>query len=438
MANYKKFIYVSNCGGTVDGKAYSTEAEKFAYILTQANSVSGKWYKSIIFREATNEIICRGTSYGLSVADAARITNLETAVEALEAATAKIKTGDKIISLDADNAIQSTLSLGYDSTTKKLQLKGIGDAVVADLDATAFVKDGIVESASLVEVAEEGVSVEVPYIKIVFNTDSGKEPVRFSVKKLVDIYNAANIKLTSAYEAKGTYTPANIKAEASMDEVVAELVAGVAEAKANAGVTSVGGKSGAITLKGGLTENGTINLAISDGGEISASINGLKSAAYSEASAFATATQGATADSAIQSLTIAGKTLTKESNAITAAEILSALDLSAYVAKADTLSASDETGYVKVVLGGTKGAPTVTVTTQTQILEGASDTKNGLALASDVKKTIETKESAINDTLDEHDARITAIEEDTTEADAIEALEARVAQLEDDLDWVEC
>ena len=78
MANYRKFIYASNSGGTLDGTAYATEAEKWAYIVTQASTANGKWYKTIIFREATNEIYNRGKAYGLSSADASRISALET------------------------------------------------------------------------------------------------------------------------------------------------------------------------------------------------------------------------------------------------------------------------------------------------------------------------------------------------------------------------
>lgn len=77
MANYRKFIYVTNSGGTLDGKVFATEADKWAYIVTQASAPNGKWYKSIIFREATDGIYNRGKVYGLSVSDASRISALE-------------------------------------------------------------------------------------------------------------------------------------------------------------------------------------------------------------------------------------------------------------------------------------------------------------------------------------------------------------------------
>lgn len=226
MENYKKFLYISG----------NTEGQKLADIKAAGKlAVNGDYYKTIVFAAETNEIYNRGKVYGLSVADAQRITDLETAVEALQTAQVKVLEGEKVISLASDNvSLQSTLSLDYNSESKKIQLKGIGDAVVADLDATAFIKDSMVSSAELVETAEEDITVEVPYIKIVFNTDEAgdqKDTIRFSVKSLVDVYNAANINLTSAYAAKESYTPANITSGASMDDVIAELVASDSEIK---------------------------------------------------------------------------------------------------------------------------------------------------------------------------------------------------------------
>ena len=72
MANVKKFVYVST-------------AEKWAANENHIIPESGKWYKSIVFRADNNTIYNRGKAYGLSAADAQRITDLETAKAALEA-----------------------------------------------------------------------------------------------------------------------------------------------------------------------------------------------------------------------------------------------------------------------------------------------------------------------------------------------------------------
>lgn len=57
-----------------------------------------------------------------------------------------------------------------------------------------------------------------------------------------------------------------------LDNITAEKVAAWDGAVSAAGVSSVGGKAGALTLKSGSTKLGDVNLSISDGGEISAAI----------------------------------------------------------------------------------------------------------------------------------------------------------------------
>ena len=57
-----------------------------------------------------------------------------------------------------------------------------------------------------------------------------------------------------------------------LDGITADKVAAWDGAVSAAGVSSVGGKAGALTLKGGSATLGDVNLSISDGGEISAAI----------------------------------------------------------------------------------------------------------------------------------------------------------------------
>ena len=66
----------------------------------------------------------------------------------------------------------------YDSSTKRINFKH-GNNILAFIDATAFIKDGMVESV----VIEDG------YVVITFNTDSGKEAIRIDI---TDIFDPAN------------------------------------------------------------------------------------------------------------------------------------------------------------------------------------------------------------------------------------------------------
>ena len=60
----------------------------------------------------------------------------------------KINSGDNVLSQDT-NGLSTTLSIAYDSSTRKLQLKGKGGNVISDIDATAFVKDGMLNDTAV-------------------------------------------------------------------------------------------------------------------------------------------------------------------------------------------------------------------------------------------------------------------------------------------------
>ena len=74
-------------------------------------------------------------------------------------------------------------SAEYDTTTKRINLKH-GQMVVSYVDATAFIKDGMVE----------GVEVSGGNLVITFNTDAGKEPISIP---LTDIFDPANYYTTA-------------------------------------------------------------------------------------------------------------------------------------------------------------------------------------------------------------------------------------------------
>lgn len=101
------------------------------------------------------------------------------------------------------------------------------------------------------------------------------------------VLGGADVKLTSY--AKGSSTAA-IAATDTVNAAIAKLENRVvaAQTAGDGGVQSVGGKTGAITVRGSQTANGTVNLAMSNN-ELQASIVGLKSAAFTESSAYAAA-----------------------------------------------------------------------------------------------------------------------------------------------------
>lgn len=73
---------------------------------------------------------------------------------------------------------------------------------------------------------------------------------------------------------------------------------------ATSGVQSFGGQTGAITVDTANTTNGQVKFSMSSE-QLKGTVNGLKSAAYTESSAYATSAQGTKADSALQQANIA-------------------------------------------------------------------------------------------------------------------------------------
>ena len=74
-----------------------------------------------------------------------------------------------------------------DDGKEYLVLTGINGAKVADIDATRFLKDGMINDVKL---TTEGKN---KYLVITFNTDSGKtEPIKLDVSSLIDVYTAGD------------------------------------------------------------------------------------------------------------------------------------------------------------------------------------------------------------------------------------------------------
>ena len=123
-----------------------------------------------------------------------------------------------------------------------------------------------------------------------------------------------------------------------------EAMDGRITSAAASSVQSFGGQTGAITVDTANTTNGQVKFSMSSK-QLKGTVNGLKSAAYTESSAYATSAQGTKADSAIQVVN----------------------------------------GTASNYIATSKSETTVTVTSMLQAVASASSSAKGLAEASDVK-----------------------------------------------------
>lgn len=255
---------------------------------------------------------------------------------------------DSFLTLSSDKLISAAASLKYVKTEAtgsvpakyEIQLIGKDNQVVSTIDASDFIKDGMVESVNFDEATK--------HLTITFNTDAGHDAIDVDLTKLVDTYKsgtgltlaadgtfsinedvvATKTWANGAFDTKGAaagvktavdaYT-INGKALASGSIALggADITVGgessqkgnsvavafknledkVATAEGKAGVTAIDGKTGAFTVKAASETNGAVNINVSEGREISAAIIGLKSAAFTEASVYDKAGAAATVKS---------------------------------------------------------------------------------------------------------------------------------------------
>ena len=87
-------------------------------------------------------------------------------------------------------------SIDYDSQTKKIELKNAEGETLSELDATAFIKDGMVNNVAIVD----------DYLVITFNTDAGKETISIPMSSFFD----ASAYYTKTEINNGYYTKSEV------------------------------------------------------------------------------------------------------------------------------------------------------------------------------------------------------------------------------------
>lgn len=248
---------------------------------------------------------------------------LKASVQIPAATVTGVATDDKVLGLTGTK-LSSTLNLKYDSTGKKIQLLGIGDALIAEVNAADFIKDGMVSNVSFDSASK--------ILTITFNTDSGKEAIPVDLSSLVDIYTAGNgIDITK--------NVVSIKVDPTSEEGFLSI--GTAGMKISGVQDAIDKAKNAVV--GSDTDTATSN-----------TVHGAKAYAASLASNYATAAQGEKADTALQSITkgtdgsyvttIVG---TKANNSQTVATSVTVQAISSASSKAKGLAeASDVKAYV--------------------------------------------------------------------------------------------
>lgn len=150
------------------------------------------------------KIATTGTAVDVTVAagiEGLDATNVQAALAELagdiaELDAAQLEAGSGI-AISADHEISTTVTLNYDSVTNTIQLlDNAGGNVIGTVDAKAFLKDGMVSSATVVTNPDG--QLEGTYIQLTFNTqdpvsgEASHDDIFINVTSLIDIYTAGN------------------------------------------------------------------------------------------------------------------------------------------------------------------------------------------------------------------------------------------------------
>ena len=133
----------------------------------------------------TNEIAQLAIAIGNNTTE---ISNIKDSISGL--AIKSVASSEKVIAADENGVLSTTL--GLDSYVKEVngvsktyvKLTGIEGAIISEFDASAFVKDGMINSVTY--------DVDSKTMSIAWNTDSGIDKVEIPLSGLVDTYTADN------------------------------------------------------------------------------------------------------------------------------------------------------------------------------------------------------------------------------------------------------
>ena len=171
------------------------------------------------------------TASGSSVKEAKEYTDAKI-TESIKALDAETSAGDGEVFVkitEADGLVSGevkALSVEKDATGLKYDLK-LGDYIFGSVDIPQdqFLKEAIFISAATVEdIAEAsnyGQSIELgkPYLKFVWKLEKELKPTYVDVSGLIDVYTAADVKLSDAYPG----TSFDIKSGASVEDAIGKV-----------------------------------------------------------------------------------------------------------------------------------------------------------------------------------------------------------------------
>lgn len=290
---------VSESDGKITVQRAAVSSSTKTVLVTKAEGKSGGVSLDVNIDGAT--IVKNDTNGKISVASAALTQYIgKDAVKVSEVDDSNNKTvsleingNDKVLSQDT-NGLSTTLSIAYDSNERKLQLKGKSGNTISDIDATAFVKDGMLNDTAVFTASAttqsitfsrssntheySGLTEENHYLAFEFKISSGESSSYnyeiLDATSIIDVYNNGNgLELTdhtfSVKKADGSEGFLTIDKDGVKISGVADAIAAAA-ASAKTEVKKADNDNH-INVTSAATENGHVTYTISSVDTASAS-----------------------------------------------------------------------------------------------------------------------------------------------------------------------
>lgn len=192
-------VYSLNFTANADGTNWSNITSLTKYSLATSNDL--KRYVTRVAATRDKGIEISGTTQtptiGIKLDPTQGNVTLSLGADGLKAEdTTALRdvTGQNFIKKNGTN-VEGHLNLTYNAETKKINLEGFDSSIIASIDATAFIKDGMIDTVELVTNPVH--HNPGTYLCIIFNTDAGKDAIYLDVSHLIDVYKGHNgVKVT--------------------------------------------------------------------------------------------------------------------------------------------------------------------------------------------------------------------------------------------------
>lgn len=175
-------------------KFWSLINDKFATKSTAVGSVTytadangaSLVVKAVDNTDLGTQTISAATSTTAGLMSAQDKINLDAAAANTKFKGIALQDGDNT-AVDIAKDSKAVIKLSYDSENKLIKLADVNGTAYSSIDASVFVKDGILDS-----VTWSTVSGQENVLMFTFNTDSGKQAIPVDLSKFVDTYVAGN------------------------------------------------------------------------------------------------------------------------------------------------------------------------------------------------------------------------------------------------------